>query len=110
VGRRGVGDPHRGREAVWCGKDGLPSFEELHSRAYDDQVFLYAFDLLKLDGVITLSCRLKRERRDLRARTKGMRFGLPGLEGSYCSVVDHVEGDVSKRRDLPYRSGPQRRG
>jgi ATP-dependent DNA ligase len=38
-------------EAVWCGKDGLPSFEELHSRAYDDQVFLYAFELLKLDGV-----------------------------------------------------------
>jgi ATP-dependent DNA ligase len=25
-------------------------FEKLHGRAYDDQVFLYAFDLLELDG------------------------------------------------------------
>jgi hypothetical protein len=27
-----------------------PYLKKLHSRAYDDQVFLYAFDLLELDG------------------------------------------------------------
>ena len=37
-------------EAVWVGKDGRSDFETLHSRAYDDQVFLYAFDLLELSG------------------------------------------------------------
>jgi ATP dependent DNA ligase domain len=37
-------------EAVWCDGAGVAVFERLHSRAYDDQVFLYAFDLLELDG------------------------------------------------------------
>jgi bifunctional non-homologous end joining protein LigD len=37
-------------EAVWCDGEGLAIFDKLHSRAYDDQVILYAFDLLELDG------------------------------------------------------------
>jgi bifunctional non-homologous end joining protein LigD len=37
-------------EAVWCGHDGVPDFEKLRSQAYNDQVFLYAFDLLELNG------------------------------------------------------------
>jgi ATP-dependent DNA ligase len=37
-------------EAVCCDDAGLAVFEKLHSRAHDDQVFLYAFDLLELDG------------------------------------------------------------
>src|SRR5476651_207929 len=37
-------------EAVWCDGEGLAIFDKLHSRACDDQVFLYAFDLLELDG------------------------------------------------------------
>jgi bifunctional non-homologous end joining protein LigD len=37
-------------EAVFCDGTGVADFERLHSRAYDDQVFLYAFDLLELDG------------------------------------------------------------
>jgi ATP-dependent DNA ligase len=43
-------------EAVWCGTDGMPDFDKLQLRAYDHQVFLYAFDLLER---ITASCRLK---------------------------------------------------
>src|ERR1700730_12217249 len=35
-------------EAVWCGPDGAADFDGLHSRAYDAQVFMYAFDLLEL--------------------------------------------------------------
>ena len=37
-------------EAVWAGKDGKSDFDKLHSNAHDDQVFLYGFDLLELDG------------------------------------------------------------
>jgi ATP-dependent DNA ligase len=37
-------------EAVCCGDDGISDFEKLHSRAYDHHVFLYAFDLLELNG------------------------------------------------------------
>jgi bifunctional non-homologous end joining protein LigD len=38
-------------EAVWCGHDGISNFDKLHSQAYNDQVFLYAFDLLALNTV-----------------------------------------------------------
>jgi bifunctional non-homologous end joining protein LigD len=37
-------------EAVWCDGDGLAIFDKLHSRAYDGEVILYAFDLLELHG------------------------------------------------------------
>src|ERR1700722_7374014 len=33
-------------EAVYCDEAGLAVFDKLHSRPYDKQVFLYAFDLL----------------------------------------------------------------
>ena len=64
-------------EAVWCGPDGVSSFDKLHSRAHDDQVFLYAFDLLELDGV---DCRAqplairKACLRKLHGRTQGCSF------------------------------------
>lgn len=37
-------------EAVCCGSDGLPAFEKLRGRRHDHQVFLFAFDLLELNG------------------------------------------------------------
>src|SRR4029079_6605454 len=37
-------------EAVVCGPDGVSDFERLHSRAYDHAAFLYAFELLELNG------------------------------------------------------------
>jgi hypothetical protein len=37
-------------EAVYCDDAGLSVFDKLQSRAYDNQVILYAFDLLELDG------------------------------------------------------------
>ena len=37
-------------EAVCCEVDGVPSFELLRDRRHDGSVFLYAFDLLELDG------------------------------------------------------------
>jgi hypothetical protein len=37
-------------EAVCCDNAGVAVFEKLHSGAYDGEAFLYAFDLLELDG------------------------------------------------------------
>jgi bifunctional non-homologous end joining protein LigD len=37
-------------EAVLLGVDGISDFNGLHSRQHDDEVQLYAFDLLALDG------------------------------------------------------------
>jgi ATP-dependent DNA ligase len=37
-------------EAVYCGKNGLSDFNKLHSHAHNEDVFLYAFDLLELNG------------------------------------------------------------
>jgi hypothetical protein len=37
-------------EAVILGIDGIPDFNALHSRRQDDEVQLYAFDIMALDG------------------------------------------------------------
>src|SRR3954453_14312611 len=37
-------------EAVNCNEDGLPDFDTLRHRRNDRTVFLYAFDLIELDG------------------------------------------------------------
>ena len=37
-------------EAVACDDDGLPVFDRLRYRRDDRRVFLYAFDLIELDG------------------------------------------------------------
>jgi bifunctional non-homologous end joining protein LigD len=37
-------------EAVCCGDDGVPSFDRIRYRRHDVSVFLYAFDLIALDG------------------------------------------------------------
>jgi bifunctional non-homologous end joining protein LigD len=37
-------------EAVACGKDGVASFDRLRYRRDDANVFMYAFDLIELDG------------------------------------------------------------
>jgi bifunctional non-homologous end joining protein LigD len=100
-------------EAVWCDAAGMPSFDELHSRAYDDQVVLYAFDLLELDGVDYRELPLENRKKKLKsliARTEGMHF-VEHAEGDGPIIFEHAcklkhEGIVSKRRDLPYRSGP----
>jgi bifunctional non-homologous end joining protein LigD len=37
-------------EAVACGEDGLSSFDRIRHRHYDESVFMWAFDLIELDG------------------------------------------------------------
>jgi ATP-dependent DNA ligase len=38
-------------EAVVSGGDGVADFENIHSQANDASVFVYAFDLLSINGV-----------------------------------------------------------
>jgi ATP-dependent DNA ligase len=104
-------------EAVVCGEDGVTDFARLHSREHDSSVFLYAFDLLAVDGTD-----LRHERLDDRRATLGEQITTPGkleaagirlsesLDGDGETMFRHacklgLEGIVSKRRDAPYRSG-----
>jgi ATP-dependent DNA ligase len=99
-------------EAVVCGDDGVSDFGLLHSREHDESVFLYAFDLLAMDGVDIRGERLDDRRTKLRYLLDdpaGVRFSDHHAgDGEVmfrkaCEVG--LEGIVSKRRDAPYRSG-----
>ena len=48
-------------EAAACDGDGMPVFDRLRYRRQDGRVFLYAFDLIELDGN-DLRCEASRER------------------------------------------------
>jgi bifunctional non-homologous end joining protein LigD len=101
-------------EAVILGVDGVPDFNALHSRKHDDEVQLYAFDVLALDGEdlrpLPLSMRKTNLTRLLRGRPDGM-FVAPFEQGEIgpdlfraaCNMG--LEGMVSKRVDRPYRAG-----
>ena len=101
-------------EAVWCDGAGLAIFDKLHSRAYDRQVLLYAFDLLELNGedwrVRPLEARKTELERVLTRAPDGILFNHH-LDGDGATIFAHacklgLEGIVSKHRDHPYRSGP----
>jgi bifunctional non-homologous end joining protein LigD len=101
-------------EAVACGDDGISSFDRIRYRRHDPTVFLYAFDLIELNGED-----LRRNPLDVRkatlasllARTSpGMRFNDHMEEVDGPTVFQHacklgLEGIVSKRKGSPYRSG-----
>jgi bifunctional non-homologous end joining protein LigD len=100
-------------EAVACGDDGIASFERIRHRQYDESVFLYAFDLIELDGMD-----LRREPLDVRKATLA---SLLGRAPSGLRVNEHIEADgptvfqhacklglegiVSKHKHSRYRSG-----
>ncbi len=100
-------------EAVCCGDDGMPSFDRIRYRRHDASVFLYAFDLIELNGDD-----LRREPLDVRKATLAslLKRTAPGLrlnqhiEADGPTVFAHackmgLEGIVSKRKASPYRSG-----
>jgi bifunctional non-homologous end joining protein LigD len=64
-------------EAVCCDENGVPVFNMLRQVRNKQRVFLYAFDLLQLDG-----CDLRREPIETRkaALTKLIRASGPGLQ------------------------------
>ena len=99
-------------EAV-CDDSGVPSFDRLRYRRDDARVFLYAFDLIELDGDD-----LQREQLDVRKATLAslLKRAAPGLrlnehiEADGPTVFAHacrmgLEGIVSKRKSSTYRSG-----
>ena len=100
-------------EAVACDNKGMPSFDRIRYRRHDASVFLYAFDLIELNGDD-----LRREPLDTRKATLAsvLRRAASGLrlnehiEADGPTVFAHackmgLEGIVSKRKDSPYRSG-----
>jgi ATP-dependent DNA ligase len=101
-------------EAVILGVDGVPDFNALHSRKHDDEVQLYAFDIMALDGddlrPLPLSLRKTNLARLMARRPEGI-FVAPFEQGEIgpdlfraaCNMG--LEGLVSKRRDRPYRGG-----
>jgi bifunctional non-homologous end joining protein LigD len=100
-------------EAVACDDTGLAVFERLRRRHEGQRVFLFAFDLLELNGID-----LRRDPIETRKATLAslLRDSLPGLR-----LNDHLihpgdavfrhacklglEGIVSKRLGSRYRSG-----
>jgi ATP-dependent DNA ligase len=105
-------------EAVVLGIDGVADFNALHSRSHDDEVQLYAFDILALDGddlrKLPLSMRKTNLARLLARRPEGIvvapfEQGEIGPELFRAACGMGLEGLASKRRDRPY-DGPPRTG
>ena len=88
------------------------SFDRIRYRRHDDCVFLYAFDLIELDGDD-----LRREPLDTRKTTLAslLKRGEPGLRLNahieadgptvFAACKMGLEGIVSKRKASAYRSG-----
>jgi bifunctional non-homologous end joining protein LigD len=101
-------------EAVILGVDGVSDFDALHSGKHNEEVQLYAFDMLAGDGddmrSLPLSMRKANLARLLARRADGI-FVAPFEQGEIgpdlfraaCNMG--LEGLVSKRRDRPYRAG-----
>jgi bifunctional non-homologous end joining protein LigD len=104
-------------EAVACDGDGMPSFDRLRYRRADGTVFLFAFDLLELDGRD-----LRREPLEVRKATLASLLRRAGAGVRLNEHLEHedggvvfrhacklkLEGIVSKRLGSVYRSGRSR--
>jgi bifunctional non-homologous end joining protein LigD len=101
-------------EAVACDGDGLPCFDRLRYRRQDGAVFLFAFDLLQLNGQDLRPEPLEVRKLELGkllrwAAESGLQFNEHIAEPGDI-VFRHVcklglEGIVSKRLGSRYRSG-----
>jgi bifunctional non-homologous end joining protein LigD len=100
-------------EAVACDENGVASFNLVRYRRRDESTFLYAFDLIELNGDD-----LRRDPLEGRKATLEMILAKAGpgirfnehMEADGEIVFRHacklgLEGIVSKRKDSSYRSG-----
>ena len=95
----------------------MPSFALLHSREYDKEVSLIAFDLLELEGAAVRRDALLKRKATLERLLTNVKEGIEingHIEGDGVAIFKHVcklgdEGVVAKRKDLPYESGRSRR-
>jgi ATP-dependent DNA ligase len=98
-------------EAVVCGENGVSDFDRLRAHGSNAEAFLYAFDLLELDGE---DCRRRKANleRLLRKARPGIRYSehltseAAAMFAFACKMG--LEGIVSKRRDSRYQSGRSR--
>jgi bifunctional non-homologous end joining protein LigD len=102
---------------VVCREDGVSDFDKPRAalgRLGSRDAFLYAFDLLEIDGEDLRPYEWHVRRATLRSLLKKSKPGMQlseHLEGADGDAVFHhacamgLEGIVSKRRDKPYRSG-----
>jgi len=100
-------------EAVACDDNGVASFDLIRHQRAKETIFLYAFDLIELNGDDLRRDPLEVRKATLRSTLAkaglGLRFN-EHLEGDGPTVVAHackmgLEGIVSKRKDSRYRSG-----
>jgi bifunctional non-homologous end joining protein LigD len=103
-------------EAVACDENGVASFDLVRHQRANESIFLYAFDLIELNGDD-----LRRDPLEVRKSTlasivakasSGIRFN-EHIEGDGPTVFAHackmgLEGIVSKRKGSSYRSGRSR--
>jgi bifunctional non-homologous end joining protein LigD len=104
-------------EGVACGPGGVPNYELLRAalgRPAEREVFLYAFDLLELDGHDLRREPWSERRAKLARLLRGAGHGvelsdhMEGNDGKAAfrhACAMGLEGIVAKRRDKPYRSG-----
>jgi hypothetical protein len=99
---------------VACGEDGIASFDHIRYRHHDASVFLFAFDLIELDGddlrreplavrKATLASLLARAAAGLGLNEHLEEQDGPLVFAHACKLG--LEGIVSKRRNSSYRSG-----
>jgi bifunctional non-homologous end joining protein LigD len=100
-------------EAVACDDNGVASFDLVRYHRANERIFLYAFDLIELNGddlrPDPLEDRKAMLEMMLAKAGPGIRFN-EHMEGDGETVFRHacklgLEGIVSKRKDSPYRSG-----
>ena len=100
-------------EAVACDDKGVASFDLVRHQRANESIFLYAFDLIELNGDD-----LRRDPLEVRKVTLRSMLAKAGLRlrfnehigGDGPTIFAHackmgLEGIVSKRKDSPYRSG-----
>jgi bifunctional non-homologous end joining protein LigD len=101
-------------EAVLLGVDGRSDFNGLHSRKHNDEVQLYAFDVLAMQGEdlreLPLHLRKNNLSRLLARRVDGIfrsdfEQGEIGPDLFRHACLMGLEGLVSKHRERPYRGG-----
>ena len=73
-------------EAVYCGDDEVPDFDQLISRGVDREVFAFGFDLLPVDGDDLRTQPLERRRAKL---TKVLARSVDGIV-----LSEHLDGEL----------------
>jgi ATP-dependent DNA ligase len=100
-------------EAVLCAEDGRPDFDTLRYRRNDRSAFLYAYDLIELDGHDLRREPIETRKAALLKLLRRSGYGIflnEHIEDEASIVFQHacklgLEGIVSKRRGSPYVSG-----